>query len=131
MTPTAVSVQRGTTFKEIARILDEFGITAVPVLDGNGCPRHGPVEPAPLRPPHGGGRPLARIHRGTCHGLHPVHRQRRHDGDRRHRRARHGIQEDRRRHGAMEGHRRARRRGRGLRRRRRLRSRPAPQGGVP
>ncbi|MEU0629309.1 CBS domain-containing protein [Streptomyces sp. NPDC005989] len=38
MTQTAVSVQRGTTFKEIARILDEFGITAVPVLDGNGCP---------------------------------------------------------------------------------------------
>ncbi|MBO0914591.1 CBS domain-containing protein [Streptomyces laculatispora] len=38
MTPTAVSVQRGTTFKEIARLLDEFGITAVPVVDENGCP---------------------------------------------------------------------------------------------
>ncbi|SFX62174.1 CBS domain-containing protein [Streptomyces atratus] len=38
MTPAAVSVQRGTTFKEIARLLDEFGITAVPVLDENGCP---------------------------------------------------------------------------------------------
>ncbi|MGW2512649.1 CBS domain-containing protein [Streptomyces scopuliridis] len=33
MTPTAISVQRGTTFKEIARILDEFGVTAVPVVD--------------------------------------------------------------------------------------------------
>ncbi|MFI6727384.1 CBS domain-containing protein [Streptomyces sp. R-74717] len=38
MTPTAVSVQRGTTFKEIARLLDEFGVTAVPVVDENGCP---------------------------------------------------------------------------------------------
>ncbi|MFI1885627.1 CBS domain-containing protein [Streptomyces jumonjinensis] len=33
MTPTAVSVQRGTAFKEIARLLDEYGITAVPVID--------------------------------------------------------------------------------------------------
>ncbi|MCX5126926.1 CBS domain-containing protein [Streptomyces sp. NBC_00347] len=33
MTPTAVSVQRGTPFKEIARLLDEFDITAVPVVD--------------------------------------------------------------------------------------------------
>ncbi|MER7762292.1 CBS domain-containing protein [Streptomyces sp. NPDC097619] len=33
MTPTAVSVQRGTPFKEIARLLDEYGITAVPVVD--------------------------------------------------------------------------------------------------
>ncbi|WP_327365569.1 CBS domain-containing protein [Streptomyces sp. NBC_01217] len=33
MTPTAVSVQRGTTFKEIARLLDEYGVTAVPVVD--------------------------------------------------------------------------------------------------
>ncbi|MET9958531.1 CBS domain-containing protein [Streptomyces sp. NPDC006326] len=38
MTPTAVAVQRGTTFKEIARLLDEFGITAVPVLDDDGRP---------------------------------------------------------------------------------------------
>ncbi|MEU6017367.1 CBS domain-containing protein [Streptomyces sp. NPDC047515] len=38
MTPTAVSVQRGTTFKEIARLLDEFGVSAVPVVDENGCP---------------------------------------------------------------------------------------------
>lgn len=33
MAPTAVSVQRGTAFKEIARLLDEFEITAVPVVD--------------------------------------------------------------------------------------------------
>ncbi|TQK49996.1 CBS domain protein [Streptomyces sp. SLBN-118] len=33
MSPTAVSVQRGTPFKEIARLLDEYGITAVPVID--------------------------------------------------------------------------------------------------
>ncbi|GGZ18928.1 hypothetical protein GCM10010387_09450 [Streptomyces inusitatus] len=33
MTPAAVSVQRGTAFKEIARLLDEYGITAVPVVD--------------------------------------------------------------------------------------------------
>ncbi|MCX5613224.1 CBS domain-containing protein [Streptomyces sp. NBC_00047] len=33
MTPTAVSVRRGTPFKEIARLLDEFDITVVPVVD--------------------------------------------------------------------------------------------------
>ncbi|MGI5256106.1 CBS domain-containing protein [Streptomyces angustmyceticus] len=33
MTPQAVVVQRGTSFKEIARLLDEYDITAVPVLD--------------------------------------------------------------------------------------------------
>ncbi|MGW0778736.1 CBS domain-containing protein [Streptomyces sp. NPDC054802] len=33
MTPQAVAVQPGTTFKEIARLLDEYGITAVPVVD--------------------------------------------------------------------------------------------------
>ncbi|MDQ1006604.1 CBS domain-containing protein [Streptomyces sp. PKU-EA00015] len=38
MTPEAVSVQRGTVFKEIARLLDEFGITAVPVIDDDGRP---------------------------------------------------------------------------------------------
>ncbi|MFF0451705.1 CBS domain-containing protein [Streptomyces sp. NPDC004609] len=38
MTPTAVSVQRGTAFKEIARLLDEYGITAVPVVDDEGRP---------------------------------------------------------------------------------------------
>ncbi|MFB6716886.1 CBS domain-containing protein [Streptomyces sp. NPDC056358] len=37
MTPTAISVQRGTRFKEIARLLDEFGVTAVPVVDESGC----------------------------------------------------------------------------------------------
>ncbi|MFB6706746.1 CBS domain-containing protein [Streptomyces sp. NPDC056333] len=38
MTPTVVSVQRGTTFKEIARLLDEFDISAVPVVDENERP---------------------------------------------------------------------------------------------
>lgn len=33
MTPVAVSVQRGTTLKEIVRILDEYDITAVPVVE--------------------------------------------------------------------------------------------------
>lgn len=33
MTPTAVSVQRGTPFKEIARLLKDFDISAVPVVD--------------------------------------------------------------------------------------------------
>ncbi|MCB5907520.1 CBS domain-containing protein [Streptomyces pinistramenti] len=36
MTPDAVVVQRGTTFKEIMRLLDEYGISAVPVLDDDG-----------------------------------------------------------------------------------------------
>ena len=38
MTPRAVSVQRGTAFKEIARLLDEFGITALPVVDESDVP---------------------------------------------------------------------------------------------
>ncbi|ATW47088.1 CBS domain-containing protein [Streptomyces peucetius] len=38
MTPHAVAVQRGTTFKEIARLLDEYGITAVPVIDDDQRP---------------------------------------------------------------------------------------------
>ncbi|MCX5098264.1 CBS domain-containing protein [Streptomyces sp. NBC_00439] len=54
MTPTAVSVQRGTTFKEIARLLDEFGITAVPVVDEYGCPV-GIVSEADLIRRHGTG----------------------------------------------------------------------------
>ncbi|MET3983015.1 CBS domain-containing protein [Streptomyces sp. PvR034] len=33
MTPFVVSVQRGTPFKEIARLLKEFDISAVPVVD--------------------------------------------------------------------------------------------------
>lgn len=38
MTPTAVAVQPGTSFKEIARLLDEYGITAVPVVDEDNRP---------------------------------------------------------------------------------------------
>ncbi|MFD7976352.1 CBS domain-containing protein [Streptomyces sp. NPDC059071] len=38
MTPTAVSVVPGTTFKEIARLLDEFDITAVCVVDESNRP---------------------------------------------------------------------------------------------
>ncbi|MFJ8361222.1 CBS domain-containing protein [Streptomyces sp. NPDC093984] len=38
MTPTAVSVRPGTTFKEIARLLDEYDITAVPVVDDGDRP---------------------------------------------------------------------------------------------
>ncbi|MEV6202926.1 CBS domain-containing protein [Streptomyces sp. NPDC051771] len=38
MTPTAVSVGRQTTFKEIARLLDEFDITAVCVVDEENRP---------------------------------------------------------------------------------------------
>ncbi|MFE2013694.1 CBS domain-containing protein [Streptomyces sp. NPDC059491] len=38
MTPAAVAVQRGTSFKEIARLLDEYGITAVPVVDDDNRP---------------------------------------------------------------------------------------------
>ncbi|MCX5309123.1 MULTISPECIES: CBS domain-containing protein [Streptomyces] len=38
MTPTAVSVQRGTLFKEIARLLKEFDISAVPVVDEDDRP---------------------------------------------------------------------------------------------
>lgn len=38
MTPLVISVQRGTTFKEIARLLSESGVTAVPVVDEEGRP---------------------------------------------------------------------------------------------
>jgi CBS domain-containing protein len=38
MTPTAVSVRPGTAFKEIARVLDEYDITAVPVVDDQDRP---------------------------------------------------------------------------------------------
>ncbi|MFD5041823.1 CBS domain-containing protein [Streptomyces sp. NPDC058377] len=38
MTPAAVSVMRGTTFKEVARLLDEFDITAVCVVDESNRP---------------------------------------------------------------------------------------------
>ncbi|MFJ2592409.1 CBS domain-containing protein [Streptomyces erythrochromogenes] len=54
MTPTAVSVQRGTPFKEIARLLDEFDITAVPVVDESERPV-GVVSEADLLRRHDGG----------------------------------------------------------------------------
>nr|BFD81813.1 CBS domain-containing protein [Streptomyces sp. Xyl84] len=38
MTPSVVSVRPGTPFKEIARLLDEYGITAVPVADDQDRP---------------------------------------------------------------------------------------------
>ncbi|MER6554012.1 CBS domain-containing protein [[Kitasatospora] papulosa] len=38
MTPSVISVQRGTTFKEIARLLSESDVTAVPVVDEGGRP---------------------------------------------------------------------------------------------
>ncbi|WP_306324734.1 CBS domain-containing protein [Streptomyces venezuelae] len=38
MTPTAVSVVPGTTFKEIARLLHEYDITALPVVDEENRP---------------------------------------------------------------------------------------------
>ncbi|MFJ9863853.1 CBS domain-containing protein [Streptomyces sp. NPDC101165] len=38
MTPTVVSVQPGTPFTEIAHLLDEYGITAVPVVDDEARP---------------------------------------------------------------------------------------------
>ncbi|MEU6657692.1 CBS domain-containing protein [Streptomyces sp. NPDC046821] len=38
MAATPVSVRAGTPFKEIARLLDEFDITAVPVVDEDGRP---------------------------------------------------------------------------------------------
>lgn len=38
MTPTAVTVRRTTAFKEIARLLKEFDITAVPVVDASRHP---------------------------------------------------------------------------------------------
>ncbi|MFB6613049.1 CBS domain-containing protein [Streptomyces sp. NPDC056367] len=38
MTPTAITVRPATAFKEIARLLREFDITAVPVVDETGRP---------------------------------------------------------------------------------------------
>ncbi|MFF4746235.1 CBS domain-containing protein [Streptomyces sp. NPDC001268] len=60
MTPDAVTVPPGTTFKEIARLLDEFGISAVPVVDVDGRPL-GVVSEADLvrRQASGGGAPTA------------------------------------------------------------------------
>ncbi|MFE1896979.1 CBS domain-containing protein [Streptomyces yangpuensis] len=55
MTHTAVTVRRTTAFKEIARLLKEFDITALPVIDENGRPV-GVVSEADLlrRRPAGG-----------------------------------------------------------------------------
>ncbi|MER6216137.1 CBS domain-containing protein [Streptomyces sp. NPDC001272] len=56
MTPAAVTVRGATPFKEIARLLREFAITAVPVVDDAGHPL-GVVSEADLlqrRPPDGG-----------------------------------------------------------------------------
>ncbi|WP_371645673.1 CBS domain-containing protein [Streptomyces sp. NBC_00597] len=55
MTPTAVTVGRTTSFKEIARLLKDFDITAVPVVDEAGHPV-GVVSEADLlrRRPAGG-----------------------------------------------------------------------------
>ncbi|CAL9340147.1 CBS domain-containing protein [Streptomyces sp. enrichment culture] len=64
MTPEAVAVQPGTSFKEIARLLDEYGITAVPVVDEDERPV-GVVSEADLLRRHtsGGQGP------GTAEGL--------------------------------------------------------------
>lgn len=60
MTPDAVAVLPGTTFKEIARLLDEFGISAVPVVDVDRRPL-GVVSEADLvrRQASGGGASTA------------------------------------------------------------------------
>ncbi|WP_328924017.1 CBS domain-containing protein [Streptomyces sp. NBC_00190] len=54
MTPNAVGIRRETTFKEIARLLKEFDITAVPVVDEAGRPV-GVVSEADLLHRHGSG----------------------------------------------------------------------------
>ncbi|MFQ6142031.1 CBS domain-containing protein [Streptomyces seoulensis] len=61
MTPTAVSVRPGTPFKEIARVLDEYDITAVVVADDQDRPL-GVVSEADLLRRHtsGGGGNTAR-----------------------------------------------------------------------
>ncbi|ANW18503.1 CBS domain-containing protein [Streptomyces clavuligerus] len=63
MTPVAVSVQRGTAFKEIARLLDEYGITAVPVVDEDERPVGVVSEADLLR------RQTSRTTAGTAEGL--------------------------------------------------------------
>ncbi|WP_406186727.1 CBS domain-containing protein [Streptomyces sp. NBC_01006] len=57
MTPTVITVRRATAFKEIARLLKEFDITAMPVVDETGHPV-GVVSEADLlrRRPAGGAR---------------------------------------------------------------------------
>ncbi|MFJ3175319.1 CBS domain-containing protein [Streptomyces roseus] len=55
MTPTAVTVRRATPFKEIARLLTEFDITAVPVVDDTGHPLGVVSEADLIRRPSAGG----------------------------------------------------------------------------
>ncbi|MFF1511231.1 CBS domain-containing protein [Streptomyces sp. NPDC058326] len=57
MTPTAISVVPGTTFKEIAQLLDEFDITAVCVVDDSNRPV-GVVSEADLVRRHAAGSRL-------------------------------------------------------------------------
>ncbi|OII60673.1 hypothetical protein BJP40_09115 [Streptomyces sp. CC53] len=63
MTPEAVAVQPGTSFKEIARLLDEYGITAVPVVDDEEQPV-GVVSEADLLRRHTGADDGARTAQG-------------------------------------------------------------------
>ncbi|MFB7993056.1 CBS domain-containing protein [Streptomyces sp. NPDC056002] len=58
MTPSVITVQPGTAFKEVARLLDEFGITALPVVDEAGRPV-GVVSEADLLQKHGSGTATA------------------------------------------------------------------------
>ncbi|MFJ7587526.1 CBS domain-containing protein [Streptomyces sp. NPDC097617] len=59
MTPTAITVRRATTFKEVARLLKEFDITAVPVIDEAGHPVGVVSEADLLRPRPTGGAATA------------------------------------------------------------------------
>jgi CBS-domain-containing membrane protein len=58
VTPSAITVQRGTAFQEVARLLNEFGITALPVVDDAGHPV-GVVSEADLLQRHGSGTDTA------------------------------------------------------------------------
>lgn len=59
MTPTAVTVRPATAFKEIARLLQEFDITAMPVVDESGRPVGVVSEADLLRRRAVGGTPTA------------------------------------------------------------------------
>ncbi|MFE2547384.1 CBS domain-containing protein [Streptomyces sp. NPDC059355] len=59
MTHTAVTVRRTTAFKEIARLLKEFDITAMPVTDETGHPVGVVSEADLLRRRHAGGAATA------------------------------------------------------------------------
>ncbi|MCL7497182.1 MULTISPECIES: CBS domain-containing protein [Streptomyces] len=63
MTPHAVVVQRGTPFKEIAHLLDEYDITAVPVLDEDERPVGVVSEADLLR------RQIAKLGASTAEGI--------------------------------------------------------------